>query len=162
LNNFHEYPIQHSFKSGDTSTKDHFRWVKLPGTTLYWKPWLPCVFGFSVIWFQMFFVGFQRNRIFTKFKILLPWIQQNCDKQRNKHIKIRLVREHTRKGWIYQRLIRSRKSKDRQYNVFLIITVRSFKYWLHYVIKFVSDLRQVSGFLRVLRFSPPIKLTATI
>jgi hypothetical protein len=31
-----------------------------------------------------------------------------------------------------------------------------------YVIKFVSDLRQVSGFLRVLRFPPPIKLTATI
>jgi len=32
----------------------------------------------------------------------------------------------------------------------------------HYVIKFVSNLRQVGGFLRVLRFSPPIKLTATI
>ena len=32
----------------------------------------------------------------------------------------------------------------------------------HYVINFVSDLRQVSGFLRVLRFPPPIKLTATI
>ena len=32
----------------------------------------------------------------------------------------------------------------------------------HYVIKFVSDLQQVSGFLRVLRFPPPIKLTATI
>jgi len=31
----------------------------------------------------------------------------------------------------------------------------------HYVIKFVSDLRQVRGFLRVLRFPPPIKLTAT-
>jgi len=30
----------------------------------------------------------------------------------------------------------------------------------HYVIKFVSDLRQVSGFLRVLRFPSPIKLTA--
>jgi hypothetical protein len=29
----------------------------------------------------------------------------------------------------------------------------------HYVIKFVSDLRQVGGFLRVLWFSPPIKLT---
>jgi hypothetical protein len=29
----------------------------------------------------------------------------------------------------------------------------------HYVIKFVSDLRQVCGFLRVLWFSPPIKLT---
>jgi hypothetical protein len=32
----------------------------------------------------------------------------------------------------------------------------------HYVIKFVSYLRQVSGFLRVVRFPPPIKLTATI
>ena len=29
----------------------------------------------------------------------------------------------------------------------------------HYVIKFVSDLRQVDGFLRVLRFPLPIKLT---
>jgi hypothetical protein len=32
----------------------------------------------------------------------------------------------------------------------------------HYVIKFVSDLRHVGGFLRVLRFPPPIKLTSTI
>ena len=32
----------------------------------------------------------------------------------------------------------------------------------HYVIKLFSDLRQVSGFHRVLRFPPPIKLTATI
>jgi hypothetical protein len=32
----------------------------------------------------------------------------------------------------------------------------------HYVIKFVSDLLQVSGFLRILRFPPPIKLTARI
>jgi hypothetical protein len=32
----------------------------------------------------------------------------------------------------------------------------------HYVIKFVRDLRQVGGFLRVLRFPPPIKLTAMI
>jgi len=32
----------------------------------------------------------------------------------------------------------------------------------HYVIKFVSDIRQVSGFLRVLLFYPPIKLTVTI
>jgi hypothetical protein len=30
------------------------------------------------------------------------------------------------------------------------------------LIKFVSDLRQVDGFLRVLRFPPPIKLTTTI
>ena len=32
----------------------------------------------------------------------------------------------------------------------------------HYVIKFVSDLWQVGSFFRVLRFPPPIKLTATI
>ena len=32
----------------------------------------------------------------------------------------------------------------------------------HYVIKFVSDLRQVGSFLRVLLFPPPIQLTATI
>ena len=31
----------------------------------------------------------------------------------------------------------------------------------HYMIKFVSDLRQVGGFIRVLRFPPPIKLIAT-
>jgi len=33
---------------------------------------------------------------------------------------------------------------------------------LQYVIKFVSDLRQDGGFRLVLRFIPPIKLTATI
>ena len=32
----------------------------------------------------------------------------------------------------------------------------------HYVIKFVSDLWQVGGFLWVLRFPPPIKLTVTV
>jgi hypothetical protein len=32
----------------------------------------------------------------------------------------------------------------------------------HFVIEFVSDLRQVGVFLRVLRFPPPIRLTATI
>jgi len=32
----------------------------------------------------------------------------------------------------------------------------------HYVIKFVSDLRQIGRFLWVLRFLPPIKLTAMI
>ena len=32
----------------------------------------------------------------------------------------------------------------------------------HYVIKFVSDLRQVCGFLWVLNFPPPLKRTATI
>jgi hypothetical protein len=32
----------------------------------------------------------------------------------------------------------------------------------HYVIKFVSDLLQVSGLLWVLQFPPPIKLTVTM
>ena len=32
----------------------------------------------------------------------------------------------------------------------------------HYVIKFVNDLRQVGGFLRELRFPPPIKPTVMI
>ena len=32
----------------------------------------------------------------------------------------------------------------------------------HYVIKFVSELPQVGGFLRILQFPPPIKLTAMI
>ena len=35
-------------------------------------------------------------------------------------------------------------------------------YSIHYVIKFVSDLRNVGGFLRVLQFPLPIKLFATI
>ena len=32
----------------------------------------------------------------------------------------------------------------------------------HYVIKFVNNLRQVGGFLWVLRLPPPIKLTGSI
>ena len=36
-------------------------------------------------------------------------------------------------------------------------------HWIqHYLIKFVSDSRQVGGFLKVLRFPPLIKLTTTI
>ena len=33
---------------------------------------------------------------------------------------------------------------------------------LHYVILFVSVLLQVGGFIRVLRFPPPVKLTANL
>jgi hypothetical protein len=40
--------------------------------------------------------------------------------------------------------------------------LRSIDQLQHYMIKFVSDLWQVSGFLWVRRFPPPIKLTATI
>jgi hypothetical protein len=48
-------------------------------------------------------------------------------------------------------------------NISFVFTVKiCFDFRIHYVIKFVSDLRRVDGFLRVLRFPPPIKLTATI
>jgi hypothetical protein len=43
-----------------------------------------------------------------------------------------------------------------------VVSSNSTQAMQHYVIKFVSDLRQVGGFLLVLRFPPPIKLTATI
>jgi hypothetical protein len=57
LNNFHEYLIQLSLKSG--ITEDHFSWVKVPGTTPYWKActsilYLFCLFfsfNFSTISF---------------------------------------------------------------------------------------------------------------
>ena len=39
-----------------------------------------------------------------------------------------------------------------------VIMYRCFVLIQHDVIKFVSDLQQVGGFLRVLRFLPPIKL----
>jgi hypothetical protein len=39
---FHEYLMQLSLKSGDT--KDHFRQVKVPGTTSYWKTCLRYVY----------------------------------------------------------------------------------------------------------------------
>jgi hypothetical protein len=32
----------------------------------------------------------------------------------------------------------------------------------HYVMQFVSNFRQVGGFLRVLRFPPPIKMTTRV
>ena len=44
----------------------------------------------------------------------------------------------------------------------ILIQIRSGRGVQHYMIKFVSDLRQVGGFLRVLLFPPPIKLTTMI
>jgi hypothetical protein len=35
-------------------------------------------------------------------------------------------------------------------------------YSMHHYVKFVSDLQQIGGFLQVLWFPPPIKLTTTI
>jgi hypothetical protein len=82
-------------------------------------------------------------------------------------------------GTLHKRLYRGRRSHDRMvvgftttYMYMYAISAyhhcccefesRSGRGVQHYVIKFVSDLRQVSGFLCVFRFPPPIKLTATI
>jgi hypothetical protein len=43
-----------------------------------------------------------------------------------------------------------------RFQIFIFLTDL---YVQHYVIKFVSDLRKVGGFLRILQFPPPIKLT---
>jgi len=45
---------------------------------------------------------------------------------------------------------------------FELIHFIRYKEAIVYEIKLVSDLRQVGGFLRILRFPAPIKLTSTI
>ena len=69
----------------------------------------------------------------------------------------------------YFYIYRGRRGRDRMQSVSITTKIVSSNpvhgemYSIqHYVIKFVSDLRQVGGFLRVLRFPPPIKLTATV
>jgi len=69
---------------------------------------------------------------------------------------------------------RGRLDRDRMVVGFTTYTISAYHHWCcefesrlgrgaqHYVIKFVSDLRQVGGFLRILQFPPPIKLTSTI
>jgi len=71
--------------------------------------------------------------------------------------------------------LRGRRGRDRKVVVFITTyAISAYHLWCcefesrsgpglqHYMIKFVSDLRQIGGFLRVLRFRPPIKLTAMI
>jgi len=56
-----------------------------------------------------------------------------------------------RRSWInYTKCNSSNPANGEMYSIHL------------YVIKFASDLQLVGGFLRVLRFHPPIKLTSTI
>jgi hypothetical protein len=79
----------------------------------------------------------------------------------------------TRNGMLQH--LRGRRGRDRMVVGFTTTYVISaYHHWCyvfesrsgrgvqHYVMKFVSDLRQVSGFLRVLRFPPPIKLTSVL
>jgi len=75
----------------------------------------------------------------------------------------------------YSRTVGCRRDRDRMVVGFTTTcSISTYHHWYcefeswsgrgvqHYVIKFVRDLRQVGGFLRVLRFHPPIKLIATI
>jgi hypothetical protein len=69
--------------------------------------------------------------------------------------------------------MRGRRGRDRMV-VGFTYALGAYHYWCcepefrsgrsvqHYVIKFVSDLWQVGGFLRVIQFPQHIKLTATI
>ena len=58
LNIFHEYLMQQSLKLGGTNY--HFKWVKVPGTTPYWKAWY-------------MYISWKKIVIFTCF-IWLHWI----------------------------------------------------------------------------------------
>ena len=66
-------------------------------------------------------------------------------------------------SWIYNYLCNQCLSPPKLWVRIALMTIHDDVYSIqHYVIKFVSDLWQVCGFLWVLRFPPPIKLTDTI
>ena len=62
-----------------------------------------------------------------------------------------------KKNWIVY-ILRTKYTKKKDIGIFKRCVLDA----ILYVIKFVIDWRQVGGFLRVLRFPPPVKLTATI
>ena len=66
---------------------------------------------------------------------------------------------------VVKQLLKSNSVRGRDHIVVRFTTIYAYHvvYSIqHYVIKFVSNLRQVGGFLQVLRFLAPIKLTAMI
>ena len=71
-------------------------------------------------------------------------------------------------GSAYLLLLRGRRDRDRMVVGFTTTyAISAYHHYgvistVHYVMRFVSDLRQVGGFLWVPRFPPSIKLTATI
>ena len=56
MNDFHEYLIQHSLKSG--GTKDHFRQIQVPGTAPYWKA---CILDTENNLLYVFYLGRSRS-----------------------------------------------------------------------------------------------------
>jgi hypothetical protein len=67
-------------------------------------------------------------------------------------------------NWIFVKLAPLRNNLENPQPINNEKTSRSGKVYSmqHYAIKFVSDLQQICGFLWVLQFPPPIKLTTTI
>jgi hypothetical protein len=67
-------------------------------------------------------------------------------------------------SWLYGSWIHNYLCNQCTSPLMLWVRIRLDEVYLiqHYVIKFVSDLRQVNGFLWVLRFPETIKLTAMI
>ena len=65
--------------------------------------------------------------------------------------------------WFYLSYVRDHRGRDRM--VVKVVSsnpVNGEMYSIEHLVKFVSDLRQVCGFLWVLWFPPEIKLTAMI
>ena len=106
------------------------------------------------------------QKAFCKILLIIFFYQsQMCKK--NPHIcRITYLKEGTRLSWSwsYASWITTTYAISAYHQWSCEFKFRSGEVYsiLHYVIKFVSDLRQVGGFLRVLRFPPSIKLTTTI
>jgi len=98
-------------------------------------------------------------------------ISMFCIWKRNYNSPINTINKWSWTGWI----LRGHRGRDRMVVGFTATyVINVYNQWCcdfesrpgrgvqHYEIKFVSDLRQVGGFLRALRFPPPIKLTTII
>ena len=93
----------------------------------------------------------------------------------NVFVKLKGFKRNTFRLDILVRNNRGRHGRDRMVDEFTTTyAISVYRHWccefesqwgwgdLHYVINSISDLWQVGGFHRVLRFPPPIKLTATM
>ena len=80
----------------------------------------------------------------------------------NSNRNIMLTKANSTPNTIHDRGLSWLNSKDRSNNADVPFSFISSNNRFNYVIKFVNDLRQVGGFVGVLLFPPPIKLTAMI
>jgi hypothetical protein len=165
--------IKHTYKTKDRVTRTPLK----TGSELRWSS--------SILWVTASHYHFGFIKIFYQyFKIKLPFDQ----KQNNENVLIILLFSRFMVHYdiivdIYLVFLNNnfhvgyggRRGRDGMVVGFTTTyAISAYHHWCcefesrsgrgvqHYVIKLVSNLRQVCGFLRVLRFPPPIKLTATI